>query len=197
MDGLRQFQGSSSSRRRIGMVGDAGEHVGEPGLRIDVVELGGDDQAVDDGGALAAAVGAGEQPCLAAERDAAQRSLGGIVGEADPAVVEEAGEGGPARQHVVDGLGDVGMAGQPGALGRASRLRARRPAARCAAGARQGALGRHAVDLALDGEERVDPLHRLERDRRDDGSLLAAPCARDVGQLEELAPAHAPSRPPR
>jgi hypothetical protein len=27
---------------RVG--GDAGEHVGEPGLRIDVVQLGGDDQ---------------------------------------------------------------------------------------------------------------------------------------------------------
>ena len=38
-----------------GMAGDAGEHVGEPGLRIDVVQFGGDDQAVEDGGALAAA----------------------------------------------------------------------------------------------------------------------------------------------
>ena len=72
------------------MVGDAGEHVGEPSLGVDVVELGGGDQAVDDGGALAAAVGAGKQPRLAAECDAAQRPLGGIVGEADPAVAQEA-----------------------------------------------------------------------------------------------------------
>ncbi len=41
------------------MLGDAGEGVGEPSLRIDVVHLGGDDQAVHDGGALAAAIGAG------------------------------------------------------------------------------------------------------------------------------------------
>ena len=61
------------------MLGDAGEDVGEPGLGIDVVELGGDDQAVDDGGTLAAAIGAGEQPRLAAEGDAAQGSLGGVV----------------------------------------------------------------------------------------------------------------------
>jgi hypothetical protein len=38
---------------------DARQHVGEPGLRIDAVELGGLDQRVDDGGARAAAVGAG------------------------------------------------------------------------------------------------------------------------------------------
>ena len=44
------------------MIVDAGEHVGEPGLRIDVVEPGGLDQRVHDGRALAAAVGAGEQP---------------------------------------------------------------------------------------------------------------------------------------
>jgi hypothetical protein len=39
-----------------GMFGDAGQDVGEPGLRIDVVHLGGDDQAVHHGGALAAAI---------------------------------------------------------------------------------------------------------------------------------------------
>ena len=34
------------------MPGDAGEHVGEPGLRVDVVHLGRDDEAVHGGGAL-------------------------------------------------------------------------------------------------------------------------------------------------
>ena len=74
------------------MIGDAGEDIGEPGLRIDIVELRGLDQGVDDRTALPAAVGAAEQPRLAAERDAAERALGGIVGEADPAIVEEACE---------------------------------------------------------------------------------------------------------
>src|ERR1700674_5231752 len=41
------------------MVGDAAEHIGEPGLRVDVVELGGGDQGVHRGGALATAIGAG------------------------------------------------------------------------------------------------------------------------------------------
>src|SRR5580704_8992780 len=41
------------------VIGDAAQHVGEPGLRVDVIELGGADQRIDGGGALAAAVGAG------------------------------------------------------------------------------------------------------------------------------------------
>ena len=46
--------------------GDSGQHVGQPGPGIDVVQLGGDDQG----------------------------TLGGIVAEADSAVGEEAGEAG-------------------------------------------------------------------------------------------------------
>ena len=48
----------------LGDIGDPGEDVGQPGLGIDVIHLGSDDQAVHEGGSLAAAVGAGEQPCL-------------------------------------------------------------------------------------------------------------------------------------
>jgi hypothetical protein len=44
------------------MLRDAGEDVGEPGLWIDIVELGGDDQAVEAGGALAAPIRAAEEP---------------------------------------------------------------------------------------------------------------------------------------
>ena len=71
-----------------GVIGDAAQRVGEPGLRIDVVEFGGADQRVDGRGTLTATVGAGEQPGFAAERDAAQRAFGGVVGQADAAVVE-------------------------------------------------------------------------------------------------------------
>ena len=61
------------------MIGDAREDVGEPGLRIDIVELRGLDQRVDDGRALPAAIGPAEQPCLATERNAAERALCGVV----------------------------------------------------------------------------------------------------------------------
>ena len=41
---------------------DAGEGIGEPSLGIDIVELGGADEGVDEGCTFAAAVGACEQP---------------------------------------------------------------------------------------------------------------------------------------
>src|SRR5690242_17722233 len=76
------------------MIVDPAEHVGEPGLRIDAIKLGGLDQREHRRGTLAAAIGAGEQPGLAADRNAAQCPLGGVVRQADPAVVEKAGNGG-------------------------------------------------------------------------------------------------------
>src|SRR6202022_324474 len=54
---------------------DPGQHVGQPGLRIDIVHLGGDDQAVHRGGALPAAIGTGEQPRLSCQAACAQRSF--------------------------------------------------------------------------------------------------------------------------
>ncbi len=48
----------AQAMRRV--VGDAGEDVCEPGLGADVVELGGFDEAVEEGRALAADIGAGE-----------------------------------------------------------------------------------------------------------------------------------------
>jgi hypothetical protein len=47
------------------MLCDTGEHVGEPGLRIEVVQLASDDHGVHGGRALAAAVGTGEEPRFA------------------------------------------------------------------------------------------------------------------------------------
>src|SRR5689334_16657230 len=72
------------------MIGQPGEYIGEPDLRIDVVELGGLNQRVDGGSAAAAIVGAGESPVLAADGNGAQLALGGIVGHAQPTVVNEA-----------------------------------------------------------------------------------------------------------
>ena len=51
------------------MIRQTGKHVGEPGLRIDVVELGGLDERVDGGGAPAAFVGSGEGPVAASDRN--------------------------------------------------------------------------------------------------------------------------------
>ncbi len=48
-----------------GVIVDASQHVGEPSLRIDVIELGRRDQRGHDRGPASAAFGAGEQPRLA------------------------------------------------------------------------------------------------------------------------------------
>jgi len=89
------------------MIWQPGEYVGEPGLRIDIVELGGLDQRVDGRSPAATFVGAGEGPVLAADGDGAQLAFGGIVGHAEPAVVEEAGEHLPALEAVVDRPGGL------------------------------------------------------------------------------------------
>ena len=75
------------------MAGDAGEYVGEPGLRINVAHFRRDDQAVHGGTALPATIGAGEQLRLASKRNPTRASFGGIVGQADATVVEETREG--------------------------------------------------------------------------------------------------------
>src|SRR5438132_13038330 len=54
---------------RSRMVGDAAQPLGEPGLRIDAAALGRLDQREHRRGALAASVGTGEQPGLAADRN--------------------------------------------------------------------------------------------------------------------------------
>ena len=87
-------------------VGNPGEHVGEPGLRIDAVELGSHYQGSHDRGAVGAAVGASEQPGFAPQSKAAQGPLGRVVGQADPAVVDEADKAIPTLEHIVDRFGD-------------------------------------------------------------------------------------------
>lgn len=49
-------------------------------------------------------------------RDAAQRPLGGVVAEAEAAVVEEANQGVPAVQAVGNRLGDLAVGREPDVL---------------------------------------------------------------------------------
>jgi hypothetical protein len=54
------------------MIGDAGEDVGEPFLGIEVGELGGPNEDVNQRRSLRPALRSGEQPRLPAERQAGQ-----------------------------------------------------------------------------------------------------------------------------
>ncbi len=179
----------------LGDIGDPGEDVGEPRLGIDVVHLGGDDQAVHEGGSLAATVRTGEQPRLSAKGNTAQGALGGIVAEAKPAIVEEAGEAGPPLEHVIDRLGDRGVTGQAGAFGAHPRLQVGNQRGALFRPHGQSLVGWQSVDGAFDLEEGVDPRHRLQRHVRDRRRVFAAPgIGGDVGQFEELLPCVAPTQ---
>lgn len=104
------FPGQQFVQTRCGKIGDTGDDIGEPGLGIDVIEATGRDHRQHDGGAFGAAQAAGEGQIAPSQGDAAQRSFGGVVAEADPAIVEEAGKGGSAPEHVIHGLQDLGGA---------------------------------------------------------------------------------------
>src|SRR5580704_7486575 len=87
-------------------VGHALEDVREPGKGLDIVELCGGDKGADGCRPDAAAIRAREQMVFAPERDGPDGARDRVVVELDAAVVEEAGEGWPARERVADGLGE-------------------------------------------------------------------------------------------
>lgn len=72
-------------------IGNPGQRISEPCLWIDIVQPSCPDQRTEHGGPFAAPIGPAKQPGFPAERDAAQRALGGIVGKTDPTIIEEAG----------------------------------------------------------------------------------------------------------
>ena len=174
---------------RCGKIGNTGEDVGEPCLGIDVVEATGRDHRQHDGGTVGAALTAGEGPIAPSQGDASQCALGAIVGQADPAIVEEAGEVVPAPEHVVDRLQDLGGAREGFALAQQPGVHVIEEwfALFLAHGA--PLVGAAAIDGALDLEQRIDASDRLQRDRRDRFALLAFPGVfLDVSQLEEAPP---------
>lgn len=133
------FPGQQFVQTRGGKIGDPGEDVGEPGFGIDVIETTRRDHGQHDSGAVGAAQAAGEGPVAPAQGDAAQHSFSGVIAEADPAIVEEAGEVVPASEHVIHGLQDLGGARQGFSLAE----RACRRAAACFSSGVRHAARRH------------------------------------------------------
>src|SRR5665213_2610592 len=166
------------------MIVDTRQHVGEPGLWIDIVEFGGGDEGVDGGSAPSALIGTGEGPVSSSDGDGSQFALGGIVRHAKPSVIEEAGKCIPAAEAVVDRLGRVVVPGKLGPLLVQPCLQLVDPRATTLLAHALALLRRETVDLALDGKQDVDAPDRLGGDWR-----VAEPC-----QIEELAPAVRPAR---
>lgn len=123
---------------------------------------------------------------------AAQGAFGGVIREANPAFVEEAGEGFPPAEHVVEGLGEAVVARKPGELRGEPGVQFGHQR-RAELVPRSKPLGSIlAIDGALDIEQSIHPLHGLECNRVDHAGMFAsahlAGSVGDVGQLEQLAP---------
>jgi hypothetical protein len=164
------------------MIVDSAEHVSKPNLRVDIVQLGGPDQGEHRGGALAAPIGAGEEPGGRWQFRAAPVPRRCWLGRSP--IIEKPREGRPALHDVVTDLGGVGMARQASALGP-------RPALQCGNQRLEPFLSddmpliaRGAVDPALNGEDLVDAANRFGRQWR----LL------QIRQRKELATAMGPAR---
>ena len=174
---------------------DASEHVGQPCLWIDVIELGRHDQCCHCRCSVGAAFGAGEQPRLSTECKSSKRTFGRVVREADPAIFDESGKPVPTLEHVIDRLGDRGRARQARVLLTQPRFKSGQNGRTLFMAYAEALFGAQAVDVALDIEQRVNALNRLQRNRRDRRCVLSAPCiGSDIGQLEELSPCVCPAQ---
>jgi hypothetical protein len=106
------------------------------------------------------------------------------VGQTNSSFIEKASERFPTFQHVIHYLRHIGVTRQAYPFG-AHRLvrrcnQLRTPNLPCCAALFRG----ETVDLTLDIEDRIDPPHRLDRER----------CFRGVGEHEQLASAVRPAR---
>jgi len=99
------------------MVRDAGKHIRKPSLGINAVELCRLDQGIHNGGAVPAFVRTAKGPVAPANGNAADSTLGGVVGQADAGVLEKARECLPMIEGVADGLGKRPLGGELPALG--------------------------------------------------------------------------------
>jgi len=93
-----------------GMVGDAGEHVAQISLWIELAHLGGLDQGIDRGRANAAGIGAGKKIVFPSHRQWPDRPFGGIVGHLQSAVGGVARQRRPARDRVTNRLCELALA---------------------------------------------------------------------------------------
>ena len=93
---------------------DAGDCVGEVGIRIDAVKLRGFDQRGDCRPVLSTAVGAGEERVFPIEGDWSDRAFDHVGVDLDAAVVEEAAKSSPTRERVADCLGELALLADQG-----------------------------------------------------------------------------------
>ena len=169
-------------------IGDPGQHVGEPGFWIDVVETTGRDQGEHDGGTIRPALGTGEGPVAAPQGDPSQGPFGGIVRQTNPAILQEAGKAIPALQHVVHGADHLGRSAERGTLPFQPLVHVIEQRLAFLPPHSQSFRGAQSIDLTLDVKQRVEPLDRFQRDRGDRPAVsFAIPSPfLDIGQFKEF-----------
>src|SRR5882762_9645914 len=160
-------------------VDDAGDDVGQVGVRLEANQLAGLDERSDHGPMFGTAVGAGEQGILSGQCKGTDAALDDVIVDLDAAVVEEQAQPLPARERVADRRGELGLLADELELGAQPGFESfdQRPAALLAD--RTPLLGGTATDLGLDPIERCNARQRLGGDRR----------RARLGQLVEV-PAH-------
>jgi hypothetical protein len=163
------------------VVGDPAQYLGEPGLRIDTVQLGASDQGVGDRRRLAAARGADEEKILPAEGHGLQGSFGTIVVRLKAAMVEIGPELPHAGQGIADRLGQLGLAGDLRQLGLQPALQVIDDWLGVRLPEPHPLVGWLAAPLLLDGVETGDALDRLLGDERAFGLEDVDELAPDVG----------------
>ena len=145
------------------------EDVAEIGEGLDVVELCGFDKRADDGPAVGAAVGAGEQVVLATKGDRANGTLDGVVVEIDTAVIEEQAEGRPAGKGITDGVGKGAAGGDTGEFGLEELLQHTHQGPGALIANMLALFAGLATDGRLDGIEFTDASQRFLCNRRSGG----------------------------
>jgi di/tricarboxylate transporter len=147
---------------RLGPTRDhALEHVGQPGQRLDPVQLRARHQARRDRPVMRPAIAAGEQGIAAPKSDRPDRALDRVGVQLEPAVLEEQHQPLPVAQGIAERLGQAGARRDPlqlRAQPAVQRLH-QRPAALLPD--RTACLGRMAADLGLDPVQLPDPAQRL------------------------------------
>lgn len=173
-----------------GKIGDAGEHIGELRLSVDVVETACRDDGEHDGGLIGPTLGTGEGPVSTPECNSSQRALGSIVRETNPAIFEETGKAIPTLLHVIDRLHHLGRFAERGALPFQPGLHVVEKSLALFLPCGQPFCGAQSIDVALDLKQRVIPLDGLQGDRRDWLTFVFAVAGNflDAGQFKEFAP---------
>ena len=166
------------------MVLQASEDIGEPGVRIDVVDPGGVDQRIDRGSAAATFIRACEGPVVATDSNWPDLPLGGIVGHAQPPIVEEARQRRPSGQAIGAGFADVALSGELCALLAQPGLERNHKRTTAFIAHTKSLLCGQAIDLALDGKQLVDAFDGLDRDRR----------LGEADEIKEVVPRMRPAR---